>query len=181
MSNCRFSKEILYAWLDGEAGDATDSVVVHLTECPGCAQEVERVRASGKVLRTLVDEAVGEVEPLVALQKIRQRIDEQERRAQGFSLQRGWDSLWENHRVALAGAAFAFALGALVAPAVLYFAGSSGGEAAQGIHPVRTASVTVESVEIEGGAKTVVLQPEGSSTAVIWIDSGDTSDDGSTR
>ena len=58
MSNCRFSKEILYAWLDGEAGDATDSVVVHLAECPGCAQEVERVRASGKVLRTLVDETI---------------------------------------------------------------------------------------------------------------------------
>ena len=92
-----------------------------------------------------------------------------------------WDSLWENHRVALAGAAFAFALGALVAPAVLYFTGNSGGAGSQGFEPVRTASVTVESVEIEGGAKTVVLQPEGSSTAVIWIDSGDTSDDGSTR
>ena len=181
MSDCRFSKEILYAWLDGEAGEASDSVAAHIMECQGCAQEVERVRASGQFLRTLIDDAVGEVEPLVALQKIRRRIDEQERKAQGFSLQRWLDSLWENHRVALAGAALAFALGALVAPAVLYFTGNSGGEGSQGLHPVRTASVTVESVEIEGGAKTVVLQPEGSSTAVIWIDSGDTSDDGSTR
>ena len=39
------------AVLASNDGDATDSVVVHLTECPGCAQEVERVRASGKVLR----------------------------------------------------------------------------------------------------------------------------------
>ena len=181
MSDCGFSKEILYAWLDGEAGEDSDSVASHLAECQVCAQEAERVRTSGQFLRTLIDDAVGEVEPLVALQKIRQRIDEQERKSQGFSLQRWWDSMWENHRVALAGAAFAFALGALVAPAVLYFTGNAGGEGSQGFQPVRTASVTVESVEIEGGAKTVVLQPEGSSTAVIWIDSGDTSDDGSTR
>ena len=105
MSDCRFSKEILYAWLDKEAGEASDSVVIHLTECPECAQEVERVRASGQFLRTLVDDAVGDVDPLVALQEIRKRIDEQDRKAQGFSIERWWNSLWENHRTALAGAA----------------------------------------------------------------------------
>ena len=60
MSDCGFSKEILHAWLDGEAGEYSDSVGEHLAECQVCAQEVERVRTSGEFLRTLIDDAVGE-------------------------------------------------------------------------------------------------------------------------
>ena len=180
MSDCRFSKEILHAWVDGEAGEASGSVISHVTECPVCTLEVERLRASGQFLRDLVDEAVGEVEPLMALQSIRERIGPKQGPGGVFSrLRLGWDRVWDKHRVALAGAVFAFSLGALVAPALLYFTGSSTGRSLQGEQSARTASVMVESVEIEGGVKTVVLQPEGSSTAVIWIDSGDSIDHGS--
>jgi len=179
MSECRFSKEMLYAWIDGEAGQAAGSVAAHVTECEACALEVEEVRTSGDFLRQMIDDSVGDVEPLVALQKIRRRIEQQEQSERSFSLKRWWDSLWENHRVALGGAALAFAMGALVAPGVVYWVGDSVEGGSISNQPVRTASVTVESVEIEGGAKTVVLQPQGSSTAVIWIDSGDISDNGS--
>ena len=179
MMECGFSKEMLHAWLDGEAGPAEASVAAQVAECECCAREVEKVRASGDLLRQMIDDSVGDVEPLVALQKIRSRIVEQEERERGFSLKRWWSSLWENHRVAIGGAALAFAMGALVAPGVVYWVGDSGEVGSMSNQPVRTASVTVESVEIEGGAKTVVLQPQGSSTAVIWIDSGDASNNGS--
>ena len=72
------------------------------------------------------------------------------------------------------GFACAAALGAVVAPAALWLMGSDGigNQTATDGQP-QTASVVVESVEIEGNAKTVVFQPQGSDTAVIWIDAGE--------
>jgi len=181
MSDCQFSKELLHAWLDDEAGDWATEVEAHVGQCPLCAQEVGEVRTAGNQLRSLVYDAVGDVDPLVALREIRERIAEKEGRSIWQAVLVGWQSLWETHQGAVLGVTLAFALGALASPLVLWL---SSIEASDGISTwgdPRTASVTVESVEIEGGARTVVLQPQGSSTAVIWIDSGDVIDNGSSQ
>ena len=173
MSDCKFSRELLYAWIDDEAGEASNEVDQHVRQCAECAREVEDVRATGNQLRALVRDAVGEVEPLVALREIRARVEERESRSFWATVTLGWESLWESHRRAVLGVAFAFALGALTSPLVMWWSSLEEADRPGAWGDPRTASVRVESVEIEGGARTVVLQPQGSSTAVIWIDSGD--------
>ena len=109
-----------------------------------------------------------------ALQSIRERIEQEE----ANSMKSKWTSFWENiftsPRQMVLGFACAAALGAVVAPAALWLMGSDGiGNHAATDGQPQTASVVVESVEIEGNAKTVVFQPQGSDTAVIWIDAGE--------
>ena len=181
MSSCKFPKEILHAWMDGEAGEVTQSAAAHVIECVECAREVESLRLAGSQLRSLIDDAVGEVDSLVALQKIRHRIEANEKNTLWGAFMEWCTDFWVFHRRAALGLAFAFALGALAAPAVVWWASLGGGVGVNGASGARTASVRVESAEIEGGASPVVLQPQGSSTAVIWIDSGDAVDDGSGR
>jgi len=166
-----FSDEKLHAWVDGEAGLQSDAIAREVAASPESRAEVESVRITGEYLREIVQE-VGEVEPLVALQKIRQRIDEAEEVERTGLTGRVavlWHDAWASRRKALIGLAFAAALGALVAPGVLWLLGTD----TRGIDapPVgQSASVIVESVEIEGSARTVLFQPQGSNTAVIWID-----------
>ena len=45
----------------------------------------------------------------------------------------------------------------------------------------QSASVIVESVEVEEDARTVVYQPDDGDTAIIWIDSSSIADDGSSE
>ena len=181
MSSCKFPKEILHAWMDGEAGEVTQSAAAHVIECVECAREVESLRLAGSQLRSLMEDAVGEVDPLVALQKIRHRIEANQKNTLWGAFMEWCTDFWVFHRRAALGLAFAFALGALAAPAVVWWASLGGGVGVNGASGARTASVRVESAEIEGGASPVVLQPHGSSTAVIWIDSGDAVDAGSGR
>jgi len=169
---CGISKEQLHAWADGEAGELSDKIAQHVATCEVCAQEVEVATRTGKILRHMVNQGVGPVEPLVALQGIRHRIEHNEQRAPMARLLAWWDDLWAFNRRAVVGVAMAVALGALVAPGVVWLADSQTSDrmpAELGSDPTM-ASVVVESVEIEGNAKTVVYQPQGSSTAVIWID-----------
>ena len=181
MSSCKFPKEILHAWMDGEAGEVTQSAAAHVIECVECAREVESLRVAGSQLTSLIDDAVGEVDPLVALHTIRCRIEANQKKSLWGTLMLWCADFRLFHRRAAMGLAFAFALGALAAPVVVWWAALGGGADVSGASGARTASVRVESAEIEGGATPVVLQPKGSSTAVIWIDSGDAIHDGSGR
>ena len=171
MDEGRFPDEKLHAWVDGETGLESQAIARELETCSQSREEVESVRITGEYLRESV-RAVGDVEPLVALQKIRQRIeqaDELEKSGMQGRLTLAWRDLWVSKRRALTGLAFAAALGALVAPGAMWMMGDrerSERDAGLG----QSASVIVESVEIEGSAKTVLFQPQGSDTAVIWID-----------
>ena len=69
-------------------------------------------------------------------------------------------------------------LGAVLAPSLAGFFASDG-EKAPGRATkdgFQSASVIVESVEVEEDARTVVYQPDDGDTAIIWIDSSTGSD-----
>ncbi|MBI3178111.1 MAG: hypothetical protein HYZ27_00530 [Deltaproteobacteria bacterium] len=167
MKACTFPKRWLSAWLDSEAGEQNDAVEKHLVTCRECAQEVEDLRRTSAAVRTLLDNAVGEVEPLLALQKIRARIRDNAERAFMARLRAWWSDVWLFHRRALAGVTAAVALGALSAPIVTYWTGMVEGAPADG--GPQTASVVVESLEVGGNATTVVLRGNGDSATLIWV------------
>ena len=171
MNERKFSDKNLHTWVDGESGAPSDEVAREVARCPQSQKEVESVRRTGEYLREMVAE-VETVEPLVALQSIRQRIDQAEEAEQArFPNRMGrlWRELKVPSRRALTGVAFAAALGALVAPGAAWFFGSSDNSSGPAV-VAGANSVVVESVEIEGSAKTVLFQAQGSNTAVIWID-----------
>ena len=174
MTDKRFSDEMLHAYADGEAGEAHDAIEQELAQCALSREEVESVRITGEYLRDMVSQGVPEVEPLRALQSIRARIEEAESRSAKSRWERFWQDFFASPKKIAMGLACAAALGAVVAPGALWLLsgdGIDGGAAVSG--QPQTASVVVESVEIEGNAKTVVFQPQGSDTAVIWIDAGE--------
>ena len=171
MDERKFSDKNLHAWVDGELEQESDLIAREVSQCAESQAEVASVRRTGEYLREIVSE-VETVEPLVALQNIRQRIEEAEAADNARLSQRivrFWQDLKGPSRRALSGLAFAAALGAMVAPGATWFFGSEGASR-DGAVLVDANTVVVESVEIEGSAKTVLFQPQGSNTAVIWID-----------
>ncbi len=167
MKPCTFPKRILSVWLDDEAGAERAEVEKHVAACRECAAEVEELRRASRVLRALLDDGIGEVEPLLALQKIRARIRANEERSFTARLKAFWGELWLFHRRALAGVTAAFALGALSAPLLTYWTGMVQGVPADG--GPQTAAVVVESLEVGGNATTVVLRGNGGSATLIWV------------
>lgn len=170
MSPCKYPREWLQAWLDGEAGKRSAQTRDHLEHCRDCVNLVDSWRLAGEELRRTVDAAVGDVEPLVALEKIRGRIAEAEQRTLAARLRRWWEDLWLFNRRALAGVAVAAALGALVAPGVVYVANQAMLEVENG-SPLGPA-VVVESLEVGSDATAVVLGGHGGNTTLIWVEPG---------
>jgi anti-sigma factor RsiW len=174
MTDRKISDEMLHAYADGEAGEATGEIEKELETCAQSRAEVESLRITGEYLREMVAQGVPEVEPLRALQSIRERIEQEEAKSVKSRWAAFWEGVFASPRQMVLGFACAAALGAVVAPAALWLMGTGGidGQSTTDGQP-QTASVVVESVEIEGNAKTVVFQPQGSNTAVIWIDAGE--------
>ena len=174
MTDRKIPDEMLHAYADGEAGEATGEIEKELETCAQSRAEVESVRITGEYLRDMVTQGVPEVEPLRALQSIRERIEQEEAKSVKSRWATFWEGVFASPRQVALGFACAAALGAVVAPAALWLMGTGGidGQSATD-GQLQTASVVVESVEIEGNAKTVVFQPQGSNTAVIWIDAGE--------
>ncbi|MEM6733379.1 MAG: hypothetical protein AAF658_17610, partial [Myxococcota bacterium] len=71
MSKEEISDELLYAWLDGEAGADAARVEAYVNSSPDATARIEEMTQSGDMLRSLVDEALGPVEPLAAMASIR--------------------------------------------------------------------------------------------------------------
>lgn len=174
MSDRKFSDEMLHSYADGEAGHEAHAIEQELNNCGESMAEVESVRITGEYLRDMVSDGVPQVEPLRALQSIRARIEEAESQSAKSKWAKYWDGFFSSPKKVVLGFAVAAAMGAVVAPAALWLlsAGGIDGETMANGQP-QTASVVVESVEIEGNAKTVVFQPQDSDTAVIWIDVGE--------
>ena len=69
-------------------------------------------------------------------------------------------------------------LGAIVAPSIASFLATDDSSPEQvKKNGFQSASVIVESVEVEEDARTVVYQPDNGDTAIIWIDSSAPVDD----
>jgi anti-sigma factor RsiW len=168
MKRCEVTERELASWYDGLLGAPKD-MADHVERCESCSARIEVWRRSGDHLRGAIDSAIGEVEPLIALQAIRQRIATQEKAGLMARLRSFWDDLWVFNRRAVAGLATAAALGALTAPAVAYWMGG------QGAYPgdARVASVVVEELEYAGNAKAVVYHPDNSNTTIIWVEPAD--------
>jgi anti-sigma factor RsiW len=169
MSGCRFPKDWLQSWLDGEAGKRAAQTRDHLEHCRECAHMVDSWRRTGDQLRSLVDEGLGDIEPLVGLQRIRERVLEAERRSLMGRLRWWWEEVWLFHRKALAGLAVAAALGALAAPGVIYVLAQISGQSG----PLSGPAVVVESLEVGDNSTAVVWgSSEEGMTTIIWVEPG---------
>lgn len=166
MTHPKLSPERLQMWLDGELSE-NEAVELEgrLAHEPEAEALVKSVRAVGDHVREWVDGGMGEVEPLRALQSIRQRIAEEEAASPMARLGRWWHDLWAFNRKALAGVGMAAALGAASAPGLMYWLG---GPSSQGTAPM--ASVVVESLEFSGNATAMVYRPTDSATTIIWVE-----------
>ena len=168
MSGCGFPQRLLHAWYDGAAGADSSHVQAHVEECEQCAAEVQSLRQASEQLRDLVDAGVGRVEPLLALQGIRERIQEADQRSVVGRWRARWDEMWLLNRRAMAGVAAAVALGALSAPVAAWWLGRAGVDVTQG---VQTASVVVESLEYgDDAAAAVVYNADDGMTTLIWVE-----------
>ena len=168
MSGCGFPRELLSAYLDGEAGGRAREVERHLESCAPCRGEIAEWRRSGLELTRTVDRGVGEVEPLQALARIRARIAAAEARSPVQRLSVWWRELWAYRRGAATGIAVAAALGALAAPFFVYWTAQQGvPSAARGNE---FAGVVIESMEWGGGKQAVIYQSGGGATTLIWVE-----------
>lgn len=117
------SPELLSAWVDGEAGDRTAEVTERVANDPELASRADELRQSGGALRAMVDDALGPVDPLLALAHIRQRVAERRQRSLSARVSAWWSDVTTYHRRAFAGVAVAMALGAISAPGVVWITG----------------------------------------------------------
>jgi anti-sigma factor RsiW len=166
MTPCTFSKAQVMAWLDGETGNRAEAVAAHVAACPSCQQDVASWRSTGRLLRAEIDLALGEVDTLAALSALRNRLAREREASWRGALQRWWEDAWLFHRRAIAGVVVAAALGALSAPAVVWWLGRLTQRGAG--FPL--AGVVVESLEVGNRATAVVVQENNSATTLIWIE-----------
>ena len=158
MNRCTFSPKLLSAFMDDEAGDFTSNVAAHVAMCQMCHHQIQRWRRQRDAWVDQMDEKLGEPDLTVALVGIRHRIAAQKNRSLKQRLCDYWQNLVLFHRQALAGVAFAIALGALAAPIIFFWAVKQL-PAHSAATAIQAAGVTMESVEREGTAQPAVYRP----------------------
>ena len=143
-----------------------------LEACEPCLLRMEQLGPVTLLLREAVNEELGSVESLWAQSRIQAKLDEPQAQSLLERLSNWWNhQLGERRRLAFA-LGGAMMLGAVLAPSLAgFFANDSeempGRATKDGF---QSASVIVESVEVEEDARTVVYQPDDGDTAIIWID-----------
>jgi anti-sigma factor RsiW len=161
MADCVLPETLLSAWVDGEAGERGLEVQAHVEGCPVCVSRVSQLRQAQGLLRQHLDAAVGDIEPLLALQSIRARVEARNRHGGVARLRELSRELWLFNRPALAGLGVAMALGALTAPFVVLWLGNR-------VAPPD--AVVVESLQVQNNAKAMVVQSPETSTTLIWVE-----------
>ena len=159
-------------------GQGNGEIERHLESCQPCMLRLERLGPVTSLFREAVDEELGSVEALWAQSRIQANIDAPEAESWYEHLAEWWNhQLGARRRLAFA-LGGAMMLGAVVAPSLAGFFASDSEEAPGRATKdgFQSASVIVESVEVEEDARTVVYQPDDGDTAIIWIDSGAGSD-----
>jgi anti-sigma factor RsiW len=155
--------------MDGEAGERTAQTRDHVERCRECQELIAAWQHAGDELRAMVDEDVGQVDPLLALQNIRDRIAAAESRTLGSRLVAWWEELWLVNRRAVAGVVAATALGALVAPGAVFLLGKT---APTMLEELTGPAVVVEALEVGGNATAVVWGGAGETSTLIWVEPG---------
>jgi anti-sigma factor RsiW len=154
--------------MDGEAGERTAQTRDHVEHCRECQARIAAWKQAGATLRSTIDEEIGEVDPLLALQNIRDRIAAAESRTLGSRLAAWWEELWLVNRRAVAGVVTAAALGALVAPVAVYLLGRTVPATLELTGP----AVVVEALEVGGNSTAVVWGGTGETSTLIWVEPG---------
>jgi anti-sigma factor RsiW len=163
MSECGVTTNRLQEFFDGElAEDQLSSVQDHVESCADCHGQIQEWESARVNLRSLVDESVGEVDTLVALATIRQRVAARDSAPWHRRLSYWWSETMGERRSAFVGIVVAAALGAIVAPGVNLMLRSSGHDHA----PV----ALVERLEVSGDARAVVSHGESRTTTLIWVE-----------
>ena len=172
---CEASDHELVAVLKGEGSKVLEQ---QLETCEPCMLRMESLSPVSGLLREAVTEEVGEVEALWAQARIQARLDNPQT-ASWFDSLSEWLNIQFGSRRRLAFAlGGAMMLGALVAPSIASFLAADESSSEQvKKNGFQSASVIVESVEVEEDARTVVYQPDNGDTAIIWIDSSSAADD----
>lgn len=168
--SCGYSTELLLQYMDGRAAERTQELSVHIAQCSRCTTELSAHKAASQKLVELVDRGVGEVDPLAALAKIHARIREQQEQSWLAKLKRGLEDLFTFQKKLVWGVAAAAALGALASPVLVLWAKRAVKEGGPG---TRFATVVIESMQVEGNARTVVYRGESSDTTLIWVEPND--------
>lgn len=158
---CDMDLRTLSAWFDGEAGVRGHWVEAHLRTCPHCPQRLAQMRRAQGAVVTALDKAMGPLEPLIGLQRIRERIVHRQTRPGAKRLLGVAHDIWLFQRPAVAGIAVA---------ALLSLSGLVAWQVIDVPSPTGPAGVVVESLHVETDAKThVTASPDGRST-LIWVD-----------
>lgn len=123
--SCTMSSMDLMRWFDGEASLECHTIEEHARACLHCQEQLERWKAQATWLSENVRAGAGDVVPLVGLEKVRARIAARESTA-WERVVCGVADLWLFRRRAIAGVMLAVALGALAAPAVVWWLNAKG-------------------------------------------------------
>ena len=162
-SACGLSEQLLHAWLDGEAGSHTAAVQSHVDQCPTCNARLARLKQGQRLLIETVDQGVGQVEPLLALQGIRRHMRAHDDRGFFAEVRERLADLWLFNRRAVVGLSVAAALAAVCAPAALWLLAKFAGQ--------RVAqAVVVESLQVQDNVRAHVVPQADRSTTLIWVE-----------
>lgn len=183
MSSHEISDELLQAWMDGEAGAETARVEAYVQRHPEAKARVAELSAASRMMREMIDGALGPVEPLAGMAAIRQRIRDREEARWQNRVAAWWQDIWMFNRGAVLGVALAAFAGVVAAPAVLWLMAEEEGveygispdmalEAPEGDSLYAPAGISIESLEVGGNGSARVL-PSSGETTLIWVDGDD--------
>ena len=163
-------------------GEGSKDLERHIERCEACMIRMESLSPVSTLLREAVDEELGEVEALWAQSRIQARLDNPAPSSKLDAISEWLNVQFGSRRRLAFALGGAMMLGAIVAPSIASFLGTdeSSPERAKK-DGFQSASVIVESVEVEEDARTVVYQPDDGDTAIIWIDSSSATDDDSSE
>ncbi|MEL6546588.1 MAG: hypothetical protein AAFQ82_18320, partial [Myxococcota bacterium] len=175
MSSDEISDELLQAWMDGEAGVETARVEAYVERHPEAMARVEELQGSAMMLRDLIDDALGPVEPLAGMAAIRERIRERDESRWQNRFRAWWDDVWMFNRGAVVGVAFAAFAGVVAAPAVLWLMAEEQGveysprrgevaEVRNGDNLYAPAGISIESLEVGGNRSAINHRTAGAAT-----------------
>ena len=154
----------------------------HIERCEPCMLRMESLGPASTLLREAVDEELGEVESLWAQARIQARLDSPEPNSRLEAISEWLNVQFGSRRRLAFALGGAMMLGAIVAPSIASLVGSDEPASERARKDgFQSASVIVESVEVEEDARTVVYQPDDGDTAIIWIDSSSAAGDGSSE
>lgn len=94
---CDVERDLLYAWVDGEAGTRTESITVHQARCQTCRSRLAALHLLQHELEQQATTLFDDAEPLLALQRIRQDPAACRHRL-GGPTRDAWAFAWQMHR-----------------------------------------------------------------------------------